>query len=62
MFMFFEVWEIWKISTSSIISLKWHFPDENAKNVQTAAENEMDEVSDSDAYGGKRGNGRIQKP
>ena len=39
-----------------------HFPDENAKNMQTAAENEMDEMSDSDAYSGKRGNGRIQKP
>ncbi|GAA0171844.1 C2H2 zinc finger transcription factor [Lithospermum erythrorhizon] len=38
-----------------------HFPDDNTKNAQPAAENEMDEGSDRDAYGGKRGNGRIQK-
>ncbi|GAA0161507.1 hypothetical protein LIER_17805 [Lithospermum erythrorhizon] len=37
------------------------FPDDNAKNAQHAAENEMDEGSDRDAYGGKRANGRIQK-
>ncbi|CAK9186464.1 unnamed protein product [Ilex paraguariensis] len=38
-----------------------HFPDENAKNAQSNVDNEMDEASDQDAYGGKCGNGKIQK-
>ncbi|KAL2513727.1 putative zinc finger protein [Forsythia ovata] len=38
-----------------------HFPDENAKNTRANTENEMDEASDQDVYGGKRGNGKIQK-
>lgn len=38
-----------------------HFPEENARNVQSTADNEMDEGSDQDAYAARRGNGRIQK-
>ncbi|KAK4254428.1 hypothetical protein QN277_009813 [Acacia crassicarpa] len=35
---------------------------ENAQANNNNADNEMDEASDADAYGGKRSNGRIQKP
>lgn len=38
-----------------------HFPDENAKNNQTNNENDMDEGSDQDAYGGKRANVKVHK-
>ncbi|KAI4296205.1 hypothetical protein L6164_036181 [Bauhinia variegata] len=39
-----------------------HMSDENAENAQAInADNEMDEASDQDAYGGKRGNGKSQK-
>ncbi|PHU23911.1 hypothetical protein BC332_09018 [Capsicum chinense] len=38
-----------------------HLPDDNAKNAQSAADNEMDEGSDQDTYAARRGNGRIQK-
>ncbi|KAK3028236.1 hypothetical protein RJ639_037570 [Escallonia herrerae] len=38
-----------------------HLPDENAKNAQSNADNEMDEGSDQEAYAGKRGNGKVQK-
>lgn len=38
-----------------------HFPEDNAKNAQSNADNEMDEGSDQDAYAAKRGNGKIQK-
>ncbi|KAI9082071.1 hypothetical protein K1719_035996 [Acacia pycnantha] len=35
---------------------------ENAQANNNNADNEMDEASDADAYGGKKSNGRIQKP
>lgn len=38
-----------------------HIYDENAEHAQANADNEMDEASDQDAYGGKRSNGKIQK-
>lgn len=38
-----------------------HFPEENTRNAQSTADNEMDEGSDQDAYAARRGNGRIQK-
>ena len=38
-----------------------HRADENAENAQVNADNEMDEASDQDAYGGKRANGKSQK-
>ncbi|KAK6121163.1 hypothetical protein DH2020_045084 [Rehmannia glutinosa] len=38
-----------------------HFPEENAKNNQPNAANEMDENSDHDAYAGKRANGKVSK-
>lgn len=39
-----------------------HFPDENSKNPQSNnIDNEMDEASDQEAYGGKRGNGKVSK-
>ncbi|XP_060668274.1 zinc finger transcription factor YY1 isoform X2 [Ziziphus jujuba] len=38
-----------------------HMSDENAENIQTNPDNEMDEASDQDAYGGKRVNGKSQK-
>lgn len=38
-----------------------HMSDENAENAQTNPDNEMDEASDQDAYGGKRVNGKTQK-
>ena len=38
-----------------------HMSDENAEHAQANADNEMDEASDQDAYGGKRSNGKIQK-
>ena len=38
-----------------------HVADENAETANTNADNEMDEASDQDAYGGKRVNGKSQK-
>lgn len=38
-----------------------HMADENAENATPAVDNEMDEASDQDAYGGKRVNGKNQK-
>ncbi|KAG6780180.1 hypothetical protein POTOM_013034 [Populus tomentosa] len=38
-----------------------HMADENAENANSNADNEMDEASDQDAYGGKRVNGKSQK-
>jgi hypothetical protein len=38
-----------------------HISDENAENAAANADNEMDEASDQDAYGGKRANGKNQK-
>ncbi|KAK4605266.1 hypothetical protein RGQ29_013362 [Quercus rubra] len=38
-----------------------HTSDENAENAAANADNEMDEASDQDAYGGKRVNGKSQK-
>lgn len=38
-----------------------HFKDETAKNAQSAAENDMDEGSDQDAYAAKRGSEKMQK-
>ncbi|KAM7470339.1 hypothetical protein LguiA_008522 [Lonicera macranthoides] len=39
-----------------------HLPDENTKNAPNNADNDMDEASDHEAaYGGKRGNGKVQK-
>jgi hypothetical protein len=38
-----------------------HTSDENAENAPANADNEMDEGSDQDAYGGKRANGKNQK-
>ncbi|KAL1366003.1 hypothetical protein HN51_013919 [Arachis hypogaea] len=38
-----------------------HMSDENAEHAQANLDNEMDEASDQDAYGGKRSNGKIQK-
>lgn len=38
-----------------------HTSDENAENAAANADNEMDEASDQDAYGGKRSNGKSQK-
>ncbi|KAJ6348471.1 hypothetical protein OIU76_004858 [Salix suchowensis] len=37
-----------------------HMADENAETANTNADNEMDEASDQDAYGGKRVNGKIK--
>ncbi|KAF5444054.1 hypothetical protein F2P56_036558 [Juglans regia] len=38
-----------------------HMSDENAENALANADNEMDEASDQDAYGGKHVNGKSQK-
>ncbi|KAJ6715504.1 TRANSCRIPTIONAL REPRESSOR PROTEIN YY [Salix viminalis] len=38
-----------------------HIGDENAENGTPNADNELDEASDQDAYGGKRVNGKSQK-
>ncbi|KAJ1405406.1 Zinc finger C2H2-type [Sesbania bispinosa] len=38
-----------------------HMADENAEHAQVNADNEMDEASDQDAYGGKWSNGKTQK-
>ncbi|KAJ1385783.1 Zinc finger C2H2-type [Sesbania bispinosa] len=38
-----------------------HMSDENTEHSQVNADNEMDEASDQDAYGGKWSNGKIQK-
>ncbi|KAK9286663.1 hypothetical protein L1049_015063 [Liquidambar formosana] len=38
-----------------------HLSDENAENALPNNDNEMDEASDQEAYGGKRGNGKSQK-
>lgn len=38
-----------------------HISDENAENAAANADNEMDEASDQEAYGGKRANGKNQK-
>ncbi|PSS02888.1 Zinc finger, C2H2 protein [Actinidia chinensis var. chinensis] len=38
-----------------------HLGDDNAKNAQSAIDNDMDEGSDQDVYAGKRGSSKIQK-
>ena len=38
-----------------------HLGDDNAKNAQSAIDNDIDEGSDQDAYAGKRVNNKIQK-